>query len=97
MFMGEGDGLGDCAIGEAGVGVDKEEVFASGFLRKLVAGPRLSGPPLGKGLTGKESNTWVSLGSALNKGCGFVGGVIVEDQNLQNRIIAIAKSAETGS
>jgi hypothetical protein len=45
--MDEGDGLGDCAIGEAGVGVDKEEVFALGFLGKLVAGPRLSGPSFG--------------------------------------------------
>ena len=94
LFMSEGDGLGDCAIGEAGVGVDKEEVFALGFLGKLVAGPRLSGPSFGKGLTGKESDTWVSLGSALNEGCGFVGGVIVENEDLHIRVVAVGDGAD---
>ena len=65
--MGEGDGLGDCAIGEAGVGVDKEEVFALGFLGKLVAGPRLSGPSFGKGLTREEADPGVSLRPTLDE------------------------------
>lgn len=94
LFMGKGDGLGDCAIGEAGVGVDEEEVFALGFLGKLVAGPRLSGPSFGKGLTGKESDTWVSLGSALNEGCGVVGRVIVENEDLHIRVVAVGYGAD---
>lgn len=95
LLMGEGDRLGDCAVGKAGVGVDKEEVFALGFLGELVAGPRLSGPPFGKRLTGKESDTRVALGSALNQGCGAVGGVVVENEDLHIRVVAVGEGADT--
>ena len=65
--MSSGDGLGDRAIGEAGVGIDKKEEFAMGFFGELVAGPRLSGPTFGEWLTREQADAGVSLSPALDE------------------------------
>ena len=87
--MGSGDGLGDRAIGEAGVGIDKKEKFALGFFGELVAGPRLSRPTFGERLTCEEADAGVSLGSTLDEGGGAVGRVVVENKNLHIRVVAV--------
>ena len=91
--MGNGDGLGDRAIGEAGVGIDKKEEFALGFFGELVAGPRLSGPTFGEGLTREKADAGVSLGSTLDEGGGAVGGVVVENKNFHIWVVAVGYGA----
>ena len=65
--MGNGDGLGDCPIREAGVGIDKKEEFALGFFGELVAGPGFASPTFGEGLTREEADTGVSLSPTLDE------------------------------
>ena len=92
--MSSGDGLGDRAIGEAGVGIDKKEKFALGFFGELVAGPRLAGPTFGEGLTCEEADTGVSLGSTLDEGGGAVGGVVVEKKNFHIWVVNVGDGTD---
>ena len=84
----------DRAIGEAGVGINKKEEFASGFFGELMAGPRLAGPTFGEGLTLEEADAGVSLGSTLDEGGGAVGRVVVENKNLHIRVITVGDGAD---
>lgn len=59
LCMGEGDGLGDCAIGKAGVGIDKKKIIALGLLGELMASPRFSDPVWGQWLARDEADTGV--------------------------------------
>jgi hypothetical protein len=86
--------LGDRAIGEAGVGIDKKEEFALGFFGKLVAGPRLSSPTFWEGLTCEEADAGVSLGSTLDEGGGAVGGVVVENKNFHIWVVAVGDGTD---
>ena len=45
--------MGDGDVGEAGIGIDKEEVIALRFLRELMASPGFSDPSLGQRLAGE--------------------------------------------
>ena len=92
--MGSGDGLGDRAIGEAGVGIDKKEEFALGFFGELVACPRLSGPTFREWLTCEEADAGVSLGSTLDEGGGAVGGVVVENKNFHIWVVAVGDGTD---
>ena len=84
----------DRAIGEAGVGINKKEEFASGFFGELMAGPRLSRPTFREGLTREEADAGVSLGSTLDEGGGAVGRVVVENKNLHIRVITVGDGAD---
>ncbi len=86
--------MGDRAIGEAGVGINKQEEVALGFFGELMAGPRLSSPTFREGLTLEEADTGVSLGSTLDEGGGAVGGVVVENKNLHIRVVAVGDGTD---
>ena len=86
--------MGDRAIGEAGVGIDKKEEFALGFFGELVAGPRLSGPTFGEGLTREQADAGVSLSPALDECSGAVGGMVVENKNFHIRVVAVGDGAD---
>ena len=86
--------MGDRAIGEAGVGINKKEEFALGFFGELVAGPGFASPTFGEGLTLEEADTGVSLGSTLDEGGGAVGGVVVENKNLHIWVVTVGYGAD---
>ena len=67
LLVGNGDGLGDRAIGEACVGIDKKEKFALGFFGELVARPGFASPTFGEGLTREEADPGVSLRPTLDE------------------------------
>ena len=86
--------MGDRAIGEAGVGIDKKEEFASGFFGELMAGPGFASPTFGEGLTREQANAGVSLSSTLDEGSGAVGGVVVENKNLHIWVVAVGDGTD---
>ncbi len=92
--MGNGDGLGDRAIGEAGVGIDKKKEFASSFLGELVAGPGFASPTFGQGLACEQADAGVALSSALDEGSSAVSRVVVENENFHIWVVAVGNGAD---
>jgi len=86
--------LGDRAIGEAGVGINKKEEFALGFFGELVAGPGFASPTFGQGLTRDQPDARVSSSSTLDEGRGAVGGVVVENKNLHIWVVTVGDGTD---
>ena len=59
-----------------------------------MAGPRLSRPTFGEGLTCEEADAGVSLSPALDEGSGAVGGMVVENKNFHIWVVAVGDGAD---
>lgn len=60
-----------------------------------MAGPWLSNPPRGEGLTGQKTNSWVTFGPLIHQLSGSVRGMIIQHEDFENRVITIRQGPQT--
>lgn len=95
MFVGKGDRLRDGDIGEAGIGINEEEVFAFGFGGQLLAGPGFTSPAIGQRFPGEETDAGVALGAVLDESGRTVGRVVVENKDFHIGVVVAGYRADT--